>query len=735
MRKWLITLFILQLFAMTAIAKDDINAEIATENGLSVLKINGKRQVPQLIYHTLLTKFRSFPNVLGKDVNPSVELVKLAQKHGFHLTTLVMPLIWPKDDKPADYSKLDKIMDKHIELDPKVLTIPRIIGRPPTWWLKKHPEARQQYQSAKGKVPPRRLRNGSRYATPTSEEWRKAYYNALANQVKYLESKYGNHIIGYHPGIQSAGENFFPFCWDKKNQIMVGFSEPFRKGFIKFVKKKYSNLQALNKAWNTNLKNYDEIKLPTMPERIAGDLGTFRDPQKQRYIIDFMTYFQLPIAEVSIATAKIIKKITNNKKLTLFFYAAPQGGHYPLGGGQGGALSLRKLLEAPEIDIICNPYGYSNRQFGGIGILGNVQDSIIAHKKMYFVEDDTRTHKAPFNHFGKTKNMYETKEVYKRLFAQTLKHGTGRWWFDFGSGSMAMPELFELFESMRKIRKNFELVPFKPEVAIVFDDESPLYLRCSNEVSINTSKMTRDYPLMGAPFGRFLLSDVCAGKVPKETKVLFFFNAYKITPQQRQQLHKTLAEGGKTAVWFYAPGYIDGKKADVQNIEKLTGIKVEKISGSILPRFNMKNNFYELKKGQTIGVNVRKPLNTMFKIIKGQAGVNYLADYKDSNYAGMASKQMKGWKSVLFCGVRFGSGVFRALARDSGVHIFCNSYDSISGSANYIAITAIRSGKKTLRFTKDVDLKDIFTGKKLATGVKQYSFTMKKGETRIFLKK
>jgi anaerobic glycerol-3-phosphate dehydrogenase len=101
--------------------------------------------------------------------------------------------------------------------------------------------------------------------------------------------------------------------------------------------------------------------------------------------------------------------------------------------------------------------------------------------------------------------------------------------------------------------------------------------------------------------------------LPDEAKVVFFLNADKIDPTQRQALHREMAGAGRTAVWFYAPGYVNGEQANVANIEQLTGIAVDPLPG---PR------------------------------------------------------------SVLFCGVRLHPELFRALAIDAGAHIYGDSNDS-----------------------------------------------------------
>ena len=719
------------LVASAAPASRKLDARIGRENGVPVLTVNGRRRVPHVIYHTLLTRWRSFPNVMGKGANPSEELIKLARDHGYHLTTMPLPLVWPKDGKSPDYGEIDRIMDRHIELDPDVLTIPRLLGQPPQWWLDGHPAEREQFRVApgRGEMPERRRKSVRKYVTPASTQWQEDYYRALRLQVRHLEAKYGNHVLGYHPGIQSAGENFYPLCWDRVTPVMVGFSEPFRQGFVRFAKERYGTIEAANRAWHREFASFDDIPVPTMEERVTGELGAFRNPATQRFALDFMTYFQRPIADAVIESCRIVKEETGGRKLTLAFFSSPQAGHCPLGASQRGSLALQRILESPHVDIVCNPYGYDDRQYGGVGLLGNLQDSIAANGKMYFVEDDTRTHLAPYNHFGKTKNMAQTKAVYTRLFAQTLQYGVGRWWFDFGSGSMALPELFEHFASMTKTRETFPLAPHRPEVAIVFDEESPLYLRGSNEVSIHSSRASRDYARMGAPFGRFLLSDVCAGRLPDETRIVFFMNAYKVDPRQREALHRALAKGGRTAVWFYAPGYIDGERADVASIRQLTGIRVEPLPGGTRPMYGLAKPLAGLAPGYEFGV--KNSLVTLFAVGDEQSGVEPLARQIDGGRVGMAARDMDGWRSILFCGVRLDPAMFRALAREAGVHIYCDSNDSVSASSAHVAITALGDGPKTLRLPRRLDLFDIFGGESIARNADTVVLPMTKGETRI----
>ncbi len=70
-----------------------------------------------------------------------------------------------------------------------------------------------------------------------------------------------------------------------------------------------------------------------------------------------------------------------------------------------------------------------------------------------------------------------------------------------------------------------------------------------------------------------LLSDIENPKLP-DYKLYIFLNTFHVTPPQRAAIQAKLRKNGATALWVYAPGYIDGQKCDVTNMTALTGIKL-----------------------------------------------------------------------------------------------------------------------------------------------------------------
>src|SRR5262249_19788993 len=73
-----------------------------------------------------------------------------------------------------------------------------------------------------------------------------------------------------------------------------------------------------------------------------------------------------------------------------------------------------------------------------------------------------------------------------------------------------------------------------------------------------------------------LLDDLLAGDLPPY-KLYVFLNPFHLDDRRRRALHQVLGAGGCTALWFYAPGYLnsdhDGAEIGVDNMTELTGFR------------------------------------------------------------------------------------------------------------------------------------------------------------------
>jgi len=602
--------------------------------------------------------------------------------------------------------------------------VPRINIDAPAWWKKANPGNQQLYD--KGPYP---------MASPASTLWRRDASHALRLFLRHLEAKYGRHMLGYHIGAQSAGEWFYDHTWEK---IMPCFEEPFRRAFAKWARLRYGALAKLRAAWQQPDVTFEPNRVPTLEERTTGKQGVFRDPLTQRFEIDFAEYMQICLCEYLEECARIVKEETKGRKLSVFFYGYLfDVAGFAYGGAVSGHLRLRRALDCPHVDIFCSPISYFDRQSGGCGPFMAPVDSIQLHGKLWLNEDDTRTHLAPQSAgFGRTQNLFETTGVYRRNFGHQFERRCATWWMDFGTGWMADAKIFDNFGKTQEIWKQSQAAkPYAPQVAVVVDEDSFLYLRNSHEITRQSvNYMRRRFNTMGCPVGLYLMSDLCEGRLPASIRFFAFLNAFRVTTEQRQQIRRQIARDGRVALWLYAPGYVDDRTADAANVSDLIGFQVRQASSADSSRIGLVPQRPAPLQGLPLehGFGVASRLEPLFAAAPDQEGVSVYGTYAGTGEAAVAAKRFADWTSVFCGGLHVSPEVLRELARSAGAHIYCETNDVISACPGFVSIHATSTEEKALSFEQPVVLRDLFNGETFRPAARQHSFQLRKGETRAF---
>ncbi|MBQ8407521.1 MAG: hypothetical protein IJY39_01515 [Clostridia bacterium] len=177
--------------------------------------------------------------------------------------------------------------------------------------------------------------------------------------------------------------------------------------------------------------------------------------------------------------------------------------------------SLDKVLECPDVDFICSPVSYGkNRELGRDHGCMLPCDSLREHGKLYFAENDTRTHLTvvPYPDLPyfqapvfKPKRFDDTVEMLKLHFARALVHGYAHWWFDMWGGWYAdetyMAEMKEFLEmSKAAVHKPMGSLS---QVA-VFIDEKAYKFSSGGGLAYN---IRESLGKIGAPYDCYLASD------------------------------------------------------------------------------------------------------------------------------------------------------------------------------------------------------------------------------------
>jgi len=648
--------------------------------------------------------------------------VRMAAAHGIHMHQFSFPLPLP-DNPAATYAALDRAMAVTLREDPQAMITVRLGVDDGGTWRRKFPDECET------------LSDGTKlFPSPSSPKWRAAVVQELDKAVRHLEEKWGSHVAVYMLSGKNTGEWFYP-VWELGQ--LPGFAPATRDGFRRWLEKKYRTPEALAQAWGRPVEGFDRIELPDASARRTASLGEFLDPRKDADRIDFFDFYNDAMADAISLLAATVKNACGGKKPVMAFY----GYLHALAGSRAGLahsghLKWSRLLRDPNIDMFCGPNAYTNREPGGPGAFHGPVDALAPYGKFWFCEDDTLTLAAPMTAFPKDRCRTDqaVADVQRRNFAQDFPRGFGCWYMDLqNAGWLLNDSLWQGIGTMAGFWKDHlkSPQPYRPEIVCLADEVSPLYLRSDTLLHrLLLADMPRPISEIGAPVGWSLLSAFLDGKVPP-AKLYIFPNAFVLTSEQRTKAREILRAQKATAVWFYAPGFIDPstRTAGTETMHELTGM-------DILPMGPSEGKTLRLTSGlpcawEDPSAKAKNKILQRWQV-KPSPEVEPLALYEGTpGRIGAASVRADGWRSVYIASPTAPAEFLRRLARDAGVWLYDESGNTIMGGGSFLGIHAASDGPKSLLLPEKVTARDIMTGATLPAN-DRLEFPMKRGETRMF---
>ena len=460
---------------------------------------------------------------------PYESQVALAARAGVHIHSWSLPMPWPRPGEEPNWTRVDAGIEMTLRADPDALLMPRFGCAPPAWWLQDHPDDAMLFSDGKTDT-----------MSMASETWLAECIENVRALVRHCEDKYGDRFIGYHPCGQHTGEWFYARSWES---VLSDFSPAMNAGFGKWTRQKYETEDALRAAWADDDISFDQVSVPTADEQLATDIGFFRDPVAERKVIDYFDYKQLAMAEPLEAIARAIKEETNRRKLVVLFYGYTFDMHgTPMGPQNTGHLAMGRMIDCPDVDILTSPISYLDRQLGGGGLFMTTVDSVREGGKLWLNEDDTRTYLTPADAgFGRVDSQQGTYWVHQRNFAQILPRRLACWYMDLGgTGWTDAPDIWENIGKLRNVYEDAlpSPTPWAPEIAVIVDEGSPAYTKCSAAMHRPlVYQMRSECFRLGAPARIHLLSDFAKGRVP-QAKAYLFLNCIRISPDDRSAIEK-----------------------------------------------------------------------------------------------------------------------------------------------------------------------------------------------------
>ena len=656
-------------------------------------------------------------------------------------------------------------LDRLIRAKPDILLIPYLgwAGGSPYRWCKAHPE--ELTLSHKGK----RLQT----ASLASDLWLEESTEAVRRFVDHFEhSRFKENIIGYNP-IWNANEWFSHHRRGSEEFGWPDYSRPMRLLFRRWLRERYENdVEALRESWEDPKVDFETAELPTVEERLGHRESFFpEDGGTWNKVIDYYQCYDERLARVSVHYCRVIKETLPTPKLTGMMFAYSYCGRHdskilPHHHGHGMAPIA---LKSEWVDFFHSPYHYYHRSFGGVHYSHHATETVLLHGKLMVDQIDTKSHlRLPPNRNADT--PWETEQILKRDVAHSLSKNCQCYWLEGGPGPMFpivphhpkewsplwydAPDILQTIKEMKRLKDENQQADTHhvSEIALITSNEATYYRKPETVFGNLFVEAFRQWilPEVGAPFDDYMLEDFA--HIEKAYKVYFFVNAHYMPADLREKVRRKLERENATAVWFYAPGYIDETGRSLESIEALTGFKIAASDSKGYLQINLQEANHPYLEGVEIEDFGSDTEPGFF-----QRGLKWLTwpqnkeDYKftprfyaedaDSEVLGtlrgvekpgFVVKDLDGMRSVYLSAPLVPASIVRNIVSEAGVHLYSRTGDLIYANSGYVAFCSRGAGRKTLRLPRSCDVYEALTGKQLGQDVKEISFEAPHGQTRFF---
>lgn len=655
--------------------------------------------------------------------------------HGVHLYSLFSSAThyrkpyWKSRDE-IDISYMTDEMDRVLKLDPDACFLPRVYAIAPEWWIRENPEERLVCGGEAGVV------NHESFA---SVKARKEVGAAFREVVRRLFVRYGDRLVGIHVANGPWGEWF---TWDAEvasqkyhgeNPTASDVSEPMRKAFVRYLRKKYGNdVARLRTAFADPRATFETVCIPTKAERQRLDVGVWRDPARGRRVMDYFECHHAVTVSMISHYCKIVKEVSGGKLVTSAFYGYTPEESWGL---ESDHRATARLYRSADVDILASPHTYSRRRPGGDGAFRQYFSSAARHGKLFVDEADDRTHlellKAGRRDGAFSKDMNDSLGVLWRAFGNSVTRACGMWYMDVCTGNFKDRQILNVVASAR--RQHEKALTLRrsrcSEVAVVSNPESEFYFGYRNTVTNNISLALNSRQMSalhrtGAPFDWFLADDLDA-VVKWGYKVVVFLDCQYMTPSHLH-LARQLQGKGRTLVWMHAPGYAAPDGLSVPRMEALTGFRLDRADeGKIEAR--------DCETGQAFGLGYRQldlflPQTRTADHVLG-VGTEGALD----GIPVVVERSQGDWKSVFASVPGLSDRVLRGIFRRAGVHVYSDAGVVVSANSGWLMVHAPESGVLRLDLPQKFRcVKDVVSGREAGRDIRSFEWRIARHETAVF---
>ena len=654
--------------------------------------------------------------------------IRHAAAQGIHLYSSVMYLPLKNAYGERAFGPIDSVIQQVLSADPDGYIMPRLQFVPTNYWVRTHHDQLARYSDgSEGDV-----------SLASTDFWADCVeaLEALISHLADPSTPGGDRVIGFHI---DRGEWFY--------DASSGFdlSGPNHVAFQNWLHAKYQHIYELRSAWYDGTVTFESADIPSWQGPAGGgkkgDTPLLATRREGRWV-DYAFFSSELVAEVITGLASAVKNLSDRRLLVAVSYG------YTLefsSRNDSGHLAMAKVLASDDIDIVAGPNAYTGRGAGSAGAFSVVVDSINLHKKLWIMEDDTKTHLAeeetPDSYNQKIANPPDTFAVHQRHFAAAFTHKAGIAWMDlWGQGWLNSEDVWQSLGGLRRIGDRWSEVcdhaTGHHDVIVIVDEASLCYMR-SDPAGIGANLIGKTRELLmrtGASVGFYLQSDLTRDDFP-EAPLYLFLNALRITTPERQAIREKLQQQGKTLAWMYAPGLFDEDGPAKQEIGEIVGMSLRlqpwnaKVGSQLT---DIRHPLTErVRSGKRIGQE--ETLNPSYAVSDPQATV--LGEYVSTGAPSMAVREHpSGWKSVFFGDPHITVEVLRGLFAYAGVPLYDSQDDIVIASRDgSLLLHAPYTGQRTVHLPERCTVYDVAEDRIVVVDSRSFRTFLRARTSRMFL--
>lgn len=569
----LATLLSLWLLPLVASGGEKLEARIGLHNGHTVIVVNGRPVVPQMYSGTE----HSRQTWIGRPRQSIEEFTA----QGYEI---IQTDFWLKyslrPDGTLDVEGIRRQFRGILDVNPRAMIVARINVSAPKWWLAENPGERCKVTAREGRM---EAFGGNRMESLASERYAQFAEQQLRAFIRAVASlPEGDRVIGFHLGGGVYGEWHYYGIYNEPDA-----SAPMAERFRAFAQQRYGSLGAINAAWKTSFTQLDEVAVPTFERRYQLADGDLRDPQQDRFVIDYYECQQQVLSTLVTRLARVIKETWPRPGIVGVFYGYFYGGFTV--GAQASQLDIETLFRSPDVDYFAGPY--ASRSMLGSGIPRTLVQSVRLNGKLWMTEHDGGSHLRDdeTTRFPDIpRNEAESIARMRRNFMHGIAEDGGQWWYDFGpgneTGSWSTPAMLAEAKGLRTLANDALQHRYeKPaDVLVVYDMRSFLLTRPAAKDRLTpkiTEALTDSLLGTGAAVDRVFLMDLEAVELAPY-RLVIFGNTFLLDAKERAFIKQRVMTPGRTVIFMSAAGYCDGQKNSSAAMSDLVGMRIEKAADS-----------------------------------------------------------------------------------------------------------------------------------------------------------